>query len=98
VTAEEQTARSLSPHAGDSRSQPLLVTFSAAAWWRPVRPLLAKRQVAAEHHKSHTAKSLSQRHQKWRITVRSRTVRQHKAITNRINRAMQKSSHWYFIR
>jgi hypothetical protein len=98
MTAEEQTPRSLSPHAGGGGSQPLLVTFSAAARGRPVRPQLAKGQVAAEHDKSNTAKSLRQRHQKWRITIRSRAVRQHKAIANRIRWAMQESSHRHFIR
>src|SRR6202020_1356872 len=56
MTAKEQTPRVLSPHAGGGCSQSLLVTFSAAARWRPVRPKLAKGQVAAEHSKSRTAK------------------------------------------
>jgi hypothetical protein len=98
MTAQEETARTESPHGPGSCSQPLLITIRAAAWWRPLRSHLAKRQVAAEHGKSHTAKSLCQRYQKRSIAVRPRAVGQYKAIASRINRAMQKSSHRHFIR
>jgi hypothetical protein len=58
---------------------------------------LAEGKIAAEDGQPGGAERSSQRYEKRRVAVRSRAVRQDKAIPIRIGRAMQKPSNWHFI-
>jgi hypothetical protein len=62
-----------------------------------VRPQLTEGQIAAEDGQPGGAERARQCHEKGRIAVRSRAVRQDEAIPTRIGRAVQKPSNWYFI-
>jgi len=59
---------------------------------------LAKRQIAAKDRQPQGTEHARQGHEKRRIAVRSRAVRQDKAIPTRIGRVVQKPSNRHFIR
>ena len=87
----------LSSHGSNCRSKSLLVTFRTVTLRWPVRSQLAEREVAAEDGQPGGAESTRQRHEKRRVAVGSRAVRQDEAISCRVGRLMQKPSNWYFI-
>ena len=97
MAAHKNSARGLPLHGSNCCSKSLLVTFRAATLRRPVRPQLAKGQVAAEDGQPGGAESTCERREKGRVAVRSRTVRQYQAIPSRIGRLVQKPSNGYFI-
>ena len=97
MATQKHAARSLSSHGSNGCSESLLVTFRTATWWRPVRSQLAEGQIAAEDGQPGGAEGTGQRHEKRRVAVRSRAVRQDEAIPVRIGRAMQKPSNWCVI-
>jgi hypothetical protein len=88
MTAQEHTARSLSPHGRNCRSESLLVPFRTATLWWPVRSQLAKGKIAAEDGQSRGAERTRQGDEKRRIAVRSRAVRQDEAILTRTGRTV----------
>ena len=97
MTAQEHTARSLSPHGRNCRSESLLVTFRTATLWWPVRSQLAEGEITPEDGHPRGAERICQYHEKRRVAVRSRAVRQDEAITARTGRAVQEPSNGYFI-
>ena len=62
-----------------------------------MRPHLAEGEIAAEDGQPRRAHRTRQRHEKRRVAVRSRAVRQDEAIPARIGWAVQKSSNRYLI-
>jgi hypothetical protein len=62
-----------------------------------VWPQLAEGEIAAEYGQPGGAERIRERHEKRRVAVRSRAVRQDEAIPTRIGRAVEKPSNWYFI-
>jgi len=98
MTAQEDAARGLSPHGRNCRFESLLVTFRTATLWRTVRSQLAKGQIAAEDGQSGGTERTSKRHEKRRIAVCTRAVRQDEAIRAWVGRAVQDPSNGYFIR
>ena len=64
-----------------------MVTFRTATLWWPVRSQLAEREIAAEDGQPGGAERTRQHHEKRRVAVRSRAVRQDEAIPTRIGRA-----------
>jgi len=63
-----------------------------------MRPRLAERKIKAENSHSRAYKFLRQCHQKGRVAVRSRAVRQDEAITARTAWPVQTASNGCFIR
>jgi len=98
MTAQEHTARSLSPHGRNCRSESLLVTFRTATLWWPVRSQLAEGEITPEDGHPRGAERICQYHEKRRVAVRSRAVRQDEAITAGTGRVVQEPSNGYFIR
>jgi hypothetical protein len=96
-SARRLSLRSLSSHGSNGCSKSLLVTFRTATLRRPVRSRLAEGQIAAEDGQPGGAECTRQRHEKRRVAVGSRAVRQDEAISCRVGRLMQKPSNWYFI-
>ena len=96
MPSQKYATRGLSSHGSNCCSESLLVAFRAAPLWWPVGSQLAEWEIAAEDGQPGGAESIRHRHEKGRIAVRSRTVRQNKAIPNRIGWEVQKPSNWYF--
>ena len=98
MTAQEHTAGSLAPHGRECCSKSELVTFRTAALGWSVGSQLTKGQIAAEDDPSRGAEGICQRHQQRGIAVRSRAVRQDKAIRAMSGRGVQESSNGNLIR
>ena len=60
-------------------------------------PQLTEGEIAAEDSHSGGAERIRQRHKKWSVAIRSRTVRQDEAITTRMSREVQVPANGYFI-
>src|SRR5260370_3174993 len=97
MASQKYATRSLSSHGCNCCSESLLVTFRTATLWWPVRSQLAEGEIAAEDGQPGGAERTRQHHEKRRVAVRSRAVRQDEAVHTRIGRVVQKSSNWYFI-
>ena len=74
-----------------------MVAFRTAAVWRPVGSQLTEGEIAAEDGQPGGAERSCQRHEKRRVAVCSRAVREDEAIPSRIGRAVQEPTNWYFI-
>ena len=74
-----------------------MVTFRAATLGWPMRPQLAEGEIAAEDGQPRGTERTRQRHEKRRVTVRSRPVRQDQAVPTRTGRPVQKASNGHFI-
>ena len=97
MTAQKHSARSLLPHGRNRRSESLLVPFRTAALWGPVGPQLPEGKIAAQDGHPRRAERICQRYKKWRVTIRTRAVRQDEAIATGIARTVQKPSNGHFI-
>ena len=75
MTAQEYTARTLSSHGGNCRSESLLVTLRATTGWWPVRSQLAEGEITAEDSHPRGAERIRQYHEKWGVAICSRAVR-----------------------
>jgi hypothetical protein len=98
MTAQEHAARGLSSQGCNCRAEPLLVAFRTAGPGRPVWSQLAKGEITAKDGHPRGGERIRERHEKRRVTVRSRTVRQDEAIFTRTDGAMQEPSNRYVIR
>jgi len=97
MTSQKHAARNLPSHGSNCCSESLLVAFCTATLRRSVRSRLAEGEIAAEDGQPRGAEGTRQRHEKGRVAVRSRAVRQDEAFSSRIGRAVQKPSNRYFI-
>ena len=97
MAAQKHTARSLLPHGRNRCSEPLLVPFRTATLWWPMGPQLPEGEIAAEDGHPRGAERVGQRHEKWRVAIRSRAVRQDEVITAGTARAVQETANGYFI-
>src|SRR5260370_28266257 len=98
MASQKYAARSLSSHGCNCCSESLLVTFRTATLWWPVRSQLSEGKIAAEDGHPRSAERIRQYHEKRRVAVRPRAVRQDEAITARASRPVQEPSDGYFIR
>jgi hypothetical protein len=98
MAAQKHTARSLSPHRRNCRIESLLVAFCTATLWWPMWSQLARGQIATEDGQSRGTERTRQSHEKRRIAVCSRAVRQDEAIPIRTGRLVQEALNGYFIR
>jgi hypothetical protein len=97
VATQKDAARGLSSHGDNCSSEPLLVTFRTAAVWWTVGSQLAEWEIAAEDSQPGGAERSCKRHEKRRVAVCSRTVREDEAIPSRIGRGVQEATNWYCI-
>jgi hypothetical protein len=74
-----------------------LIPFRTATWWWPVGPQLPEGEIAAEDGHPRGTERIRQCHEKWRVAIRSRAVRQDEAIPAGTARTVQEPSHGYFI-
>ena len=73
--------------------QACAVAFAVARSRRAVGAILTVGEIAAQHDEAGLGKSFRQRDQQRRLTVRSRTVGQNKAVAIGRGRAVQKAAH-----
>jgi hypothetical protein len=97
MATQKHSARNLSLHGSNCCSKSLLVTFRTATLRWPVRSQLAEGQIAAEDGQPGGAERIRERHEKQRVAVRSRAMRQDEEISSRMGRLVQKPSDWYLI-
>src|SRR5208337_4022707 len=83
-------------HKRHGAPQPSLVSLGIGWRRRSVRTPLPVRQVAAKHRQSRSGKQLTERDQQGRLTVASRSVREHQESTAWMLGAVQKSAHRRF--
>jgi dienelactone hydrolase len=77
----------------DRSSQPIPILHRRSRERRPMWSRLPERQIAAQHRETGCGESISYRHQQWRPSIRSRTMRQDQSRPARRIRFVQKSAH-----